>query len=416
MGDQQADDEVTLARARRHGPPGLALGQKLTGGGAIEVGAQGAEVVLSDGRRLLDFGSYAVTLLGHRHPAVVDAVQAQLGRLPTSTRMLANEVSHRLAAELVAAVGGRRLTRVWFGLNGTDAVETGLKLARLASGRHRVVALEGGFHGKSLGALAATHSPRYRTGLEPLLGGVTHIPADVGRLDEELARGDVAALIAEPVQGEAGVRPVPVGFLRSAQERLRAAGAFLVVDEIQTGLGRCGALSLSAHWGIEPDALLLGKPLGGGVMPLSAALCSEALYEPLRRNPFVHTSTFSGHPLATAAGSAALGAITELLPRGDQLAAALDAGLDELMGRHPEVLTERRGEGLLWGLQCRSAQAAGWLLIELAPRGLLVSPCLGDPSTIRLLPPLIASDAQIERALTILHDACAHTARTMETA
>jgi putrescine aminotransferase len=418
VGEQQvrSDAELALTRARRHGPPGLALGQKLTGRGAIEVAAHGTEVVLSDGRRLLDFGSYAVTLLGHRHSGVCAAVVDQLGRLPTSTRVLANEPSSRLAAELVATVGGGRLPRVWFGLGGADAVEAALKLARLATGRPRVVALDGGFHGKTLGALAATHSPRYRHGLEPLLTGASHIPADVARLRQELARGDVAALIVEPIQGEGGVRPVPVPFLQAAQEAVRRAGALLVVDEIQTGLGRCGPLALSHQLGIEPDALLLGKPLGGGVMPLSAVLCSEELYEPLRHDPFVHTSTFSGHPLAAAAGSAGLEAVAGLLPRGEELARALGTRLAEIAARHPQVVVAVRGRGLLWGLECASREAAGWLLTELAPRGLLVSPCLGDPATIRLLPPLVTSDAQLARALTILHDACRLTATTMETA
>src|SRR6478752_2429537 len=167
-----------LGQARNHLAPGLALGQKITGQGAVEISARGAVVELSDGRQVLDFGSYAVTLLGHQHPEVVAAVQDQLQRMSTSTRSLANPVTTELAERLVAVLSPSRLRRVWFGQNGTDAVEAALKLARLAAGRPRILAVEGGYHGKSLGSLAVTWGPRYRRGLESVLAPVTHISRD----------------------------------------------------------------------------------------------------------------------------------------------------------------------------------------------------------------------------------------------
>jgi putrescine aminotransferase len=398
---------TALQLARRHGPPGLALGQKLTGTGAIEVSGAGAEVELSDGRAVLDFGSYAVTLLGHRHPAVVAAVAAQLELLPTSTRVLANEVAPRLAARLVEATGAQGLERVWFGLNGSDAVEAALKLARLVSGRTTVVALNGAFHGKSLGALAATESHRYRTGLEGLLSNVVHVELDLAKVDAALRDGCAAAVIFEPVQGEGGVRVIDPAFLAEVVQLARRHGALCISDEIQAGLRRCGPIALAVELGLDVDAILFGKPLGGGVLPLSALVCSDRLYEPLLRDPFVHTSTFSGHPLCCAAGLAALEVIEAMGARVAELEATMFSRLAALAADFPDVLAAVHGRGLLWGLECTSRAAAGWVLAELGPHGLLVSPCMSRPDVIRLLPPAVTTEAQLERADAVLHEVCA---------
>ena len=291
------------------------LGQKLVGKGAVELTASGAEVRLSDGRVVLDFSSYAVTLVGHRHPHVVAAVQAGLERMPTSTRSLCNPVTVEAAARLVGAFPDSGLTRVWFGLSGSDAVDAALKLARLRSGRSAIAAVEGGFHGKALGALAATWSPRYRTGLDDVLAPAVHLPLRPSALAEAADRQPLAALVVEPIQGEGGVRPVPVDILRRWRDDARDLGIAFVADEIQVGFGRCGPPSLAVETGLEPDALLLGKPLGGGVLPLSAVLTSEDLWSPLSADPLLHTSTFSGHPLCCAAALAALDLLPETTRR-----------------------------------------------------------------------------------------------------
>lgn len=396
-------------RARRRFAPGMVLGQKLAGRGAWEVGADGAWVVLSDGRRLVDFGSYAVTLFGHRHPEVVAAVERQLKELPTSTRVLLNQPTLDLGERLVAALRPSSLDRVWFGLNGCDAVELALKLARAATGRPRVLAVAGAFHGKSLGALAATWHARYREPVASALAPVTHIPAEESAVALHARRGDVAALIFEPIQGEGGIVALPPELLRRWARDAREAGAFVIADEIQVGFGRCGPLSLALDHGVDPDAVLLGKALGGGVMPLSAALCSDRLFEPLLRDPFFHTSVFSGHPLSCAAGVAALELAQRLRPRADELGRQLATRLAGLVGAWPEVFTELRGRGLLWGLECTSPQVAGHVLIELSAEGLLVSPCLGRPEVIRLLPPAVSGTAELEAAFHALERAAATT-------
>ncbi|MET7293874.1 aspartate aminotransferase family protein [Streptomyces griseoloalbus] len=399
--------EDTLRGVREHISPSLGMLYAINGMDAVEATGDGALVSLSDGRDAVDFGSYAVTLLGHRHPAVTAAVAAELGRMPTSTRVLANPATAALADRLTGYLDPGRLTRAWFGLNGCDAVEAALKLARAHTGRTRVVAVEGAYHGKSLGALAATWSERYRAPVQSLLGGVTHVPVDVGALDAAFADDDVAAVIFEPVQGEGGVRPLPPEFLHALVARAREAGAFVVADEIQTGLRRCGERSLAVTAGLRPDAVLLGKALGGGVLPLSAMVATEEFHRPLARDPFLHTTTFSGHPLCAAAGAAALEAVEEHAADGADLAERVERGLAELCARHPGLLRGARGRGLLWGLETASPAAAGDLLMELGQRGLLLSPCLGEPEVLRLLPPLVTTPAQLDRAWQVLDEASA---------
>ncbi|MFI6284823.1 aspartate aminotransferase family protein [Streptomyces sp. NPDC051018] len=405
--DTSGTARAVLGRLREHQSPRMALLYGMNGAGAVEAGGEGARVELSDGRSALDFGSYAVTLLGRRHPDVLRAVGAELGTMAVSTRVLANATTVRFAAELAAYADPGRLTKVWLGLNGCDAVEAALKLARLATGRARVVAVEGAYHGKSLGALATTWHPRYRGSLEPLLGGVTHVPPDPAAVPGAFARGDVAAVIVEPVQGEGGVRPLEPAFLAALADEARRHGAFVIADEIQTGLRRCGERALSTTLPLAPDAVLFGKALGGGVQPLSALVATEELYAPLLDDPFVHSTTFSGHPLGAAAGSAALRAVEDLAPRGRRLESLLADGLERLRRRHPDLVTAVRGRGLLWGVEFGPAGAGGDVLLELSRRGLVVSPCLGQPRVIRLLPPLVATDEQVEEALDILDATCA---------
>ena len=394
---------------RRHISAQLALVYGMNGSDAIETGGEGTRLRLSDGRTALDFGSYAVTLLGQRHPAVVEAVRQELAVMPVSSRVLANRTTATLAESLAAWADPGRLTRVWLGLNGSDAVEAALKLARRATGRTRVVAIDGAYHGKSLGALAATSNDRYRAGLDPLLGGVTHIPADVAAIPQAFAEGDVAAVLFEPIQGEGGIRPLDLDFLHALVGAARDAGAFVIADEIQTGMRRCGPRLVSVDAGIAPDAVLLGKALGGGVQPLSAVVATPQFHQPLAADPFLHTTTFSGHPLGAAAGIAALGAVEELATRGDRIAETFAAGLTALAARHPSLITEVRGRGLLWGLEFVTPAVAGHVLMELSLHGLVVSPCLGRPETLRLLPPLVATDEELAEALSIL-DAVSATA------
>lgn len=403
-GDRQLSKDAAaevFTQIRTHFSQRNAVAYRLFGRSAVEVGASGCRVELSDGRTALDFGAYAVGLLGHRPPAVLAAVREQLDVMTISTRILANPVPARAAAALHGYVGeAAGLGRVYFGLNGADAVEAAVKLARLSTGRPRVLAVTGAYHGKSMGALALTHYPAYRAGLEGLLPGVTHIdPDDAGAVARECEKGDIAALIFEPVQGEAGVRVLSGETLNRWCADARAHGAMVIADEIQTGLRRAGERSAALAAGLPLDAVLFGKALGGGVMPLSAVVCSEEMYKPLADNPSVHTATFSGNPLATAPVPAVLAAVEELADRVKPIEAAVGDGLRALADQYPDVVRDVRGTGLLWGAELASAALAEKTAVALAKQGLLVSPCVSDPTTLRLLPPLVATDDEVGEAL-----------------
>lgn len=403
----------TFRRIRAHLSPALALAGKFAGRGAVEVAAEGCRVQLSDGRVALDFGSYAVTLLGHRHPDVVAAVTAQLGTMPVSTRSLSNPVAALAAEELVGYLGsspaGPALPRVYFGTNGSDAVEAAIKLARLVTGRKTVVAVEGAYHGKSLGALALTAHPRFRAGLEDLLGGVVHVAADdPDAVRRVAAGGDLAAVVFEPVQGENGVVRLDPAVLARWAEDAREVGAAVVSDEIQVGLRRGGPRSIALEAGLPVDAVLLGKPLGGGVVPVSAAVCSDRLYQPLVEDPFRHTATFGAQPLGMAAVPAALRAIEANAEAGERTSARMADGLARLWDANPDVVTAVRGQGLIWGVDFASAEHAGEVVVELSQRGLIVSPCLSRPQTLRLLPPMVAGPAEVDEALETLTAAVEH--------
>jgi putrescine aminotransferase len=404
---EAAIEESVLAVVKRHLSPGLALGYKLIGRGAFECEAHGATVVLSDGREVLDFGAYGAVMLGHRHPAVLAAVRAQLDTLTTSTRALANPVVAGFVSDLLATFSDR-YERAWLGSDGADVVEVAVKLARRASGRLRVLAVERSFHGKTLGALPLTANRAFHTGLEPLLGYASHIAADdPAAVARETGKGDVAAVIFEPVQGEGGVHVLAHDVLGRWAADARAAGAFVISDEIQCGLRRCGPISLAVDYGVEPDAVLLGKALGGGVMPLAALVATERLHRPLARDPTWHSSTFGGHPLACAAGRAALAVVEDPATRArmDEIARYCETALGALGERHRDVVADVRGKGMLWGIELRNAGLAGTVLVELAERDVLVSPCLSAPRTIRIVPPLVATDEQLRQAWDALSGA-----------
>lgn len=398
--------EVVFGQLRDHFGPGMAMAARLLGRGAYEASAEGSVVRLSDGREVIDLSSYAINLFGHGNPRIVAAVQRQLGEMPSSTRLLGNPQQAGFASELLARFGAP-FDHVWLGLNGADAVEATLKLVRRSSGRTRVLAVEHAFHGKSLGALGLTANPGFRTGIEDVVGhGVTHLdPTDPAAVAREVAAGDVAAVIYEPIQGEAGVRPIELAVLQQWERDARAAGAFLVSDEIQVGFGRCGALSVALADGLQPDAVLLGKPLGGGVMPLSALVATPELFAPLTKDATFHSLTFGGHPLSCAAGRAALLELDALAPSAARIAERCAQRVPGLVEAHPQVFSAIRGRGLLWGVELQTPALTGELLLFMAEHGVIATPCFSAPRVLRLFFPMVLTDEQLERVFAALEQA-----------
>ena len=362
-----------------YGTPSLAL---TTG--------EGATVTDDTGRTYLDLlGGIAVNVLGHRHPAVTAAVSAQLDTLGHVSNLYASEPAVALAEELVGQLGVP--ARVFFCNSGAEANEAAFKLTRL-TGRTRIVSAQNAFHGRTMGSLALTGQPAKRVAFEPLPGDVVHVPYGSTEALVQAVDSDTAAVFLEPIMGEGGVVVPPSGYLAAAREITDRQGALLVLDEVQTGIGRTGSFYAHQHEGITPDIVTLAKGLGAG-MPIGACLAAGPAASLM--TPGTHGSTFGGNPVCAAAALAVLRVLREdgLITRANLLGKTLANGIEGL--GHP-LVDHVRGRGLLLGvvLTAPSGKAA-----ETAARdaGYLVNAAAAD--VIRLAPPLIITDDQVHRFL-----------------
>ncbi|MBI3962135.1 MAG: aspartate aminotransferase family protein, partial [Deinococcus sp.] len=276
-----------------------------------------------------------------------------------------------------------------------------IKLARSATARPGYVTTYNSYHGKTMGALSVSGRERYQKPFEPLIPGVTRVPYGDAHALAETVNQDTAAVILEPIQGEGGVIIPPDGYLNQAREICNAQGALLIIDEVQTGFGRTGKLFACEHDGVVPDLLTLAKALGGGVMPIGAIVARPAVWEIFKSDPYIHTSTFGGNPLACAAGIAAVRTtITERLPeRAVALGQRLLSGLQIAALAYPHLIAQVRGRGLMVGVQFPSSDHATAVLSEMALRRVLTTYSLNRPEVMRLAPPLIVSEAEIDHAL-----------------
>jgi acetylornithine aminotransferase len=345
----------------------------------------GARVWDVDGREYLDFlAGIAVNSLGHAHPVFVDAVAAQAGRLAHVSNYFATEPQLELAERLTRLSGG---DRVFFANSGAEAIEAGIKLARL-TGRPRILSLEGSFHGRTMGSLSLTGKPALQEPFRPLLPGVQQIPGDLATLEAALAPGDVAALFLEPIKGEAGVVDLPEGYLAAARRLTAEHGTLLILDEIQTGAGRTGEWFAFQAEGVVPDAIAVAKGIGGG-FPIGALITFGAASDLFAAGH--HGSTFGGNPLATATANAVLGEIERAglvgnaRVRGEQLR-------DRLTHLASPLITDIQGRGLLIGIGLAEPMAHR-VVAEALGRGLIIN--AASDSRIRLAPPLIIGDAEI---------------------
>ncbi|MEU9795663.1 aspartate aminotransferase family protein [Streptomyces sparsogenes] len=390
-------EEEILSLYRAHLSKGRATLAELFGS-HMEVESSGAWLTTSDGERFLNAGGYGVFIMGARHPLVMEEVERQLRTHPTATRILLEPTVAR-AAEALVSVMPEGLDRVHFALSGAEAVETGLKLAR-AGGRRRIVSMLGGYHGKTLGALSATAKEVYQAPFRPLVPDVRHLPfGDAEALEAELrAHPGEVCVILEPVQGEGGVIIPPPGYLGRVAELVRAYEGFLVLDEVQTGFGRLGEWWGADAEGVVPDVLLTGKALGGGVLPVSAAVATREAFRPFDKDPYVHTATFSGQPLLMAAVQGAVRAVKEerLVSRARDLGAVLLSGISEIAHRNlPGRLVDVRGRGLLIGVELVEAGLAGELLIELFNNGVVANHSMIGSSVVRFTPPATLTDGDV---------------------
>ncbi|MEU5812016.1 acetylornithine transaminase [Streptomyces sp. NPDC059650] len=375
------------ALTNNYGTPAVAL-----------VRGEGAQVWDADGKQYTDLvGGIAVNALGHAHPAIVSAVTAQVSTL--------GHVSNLYASEPVLALGERLLQlfgrpgRIFFCNSGAEALEAAFKIGRL-TGRSHMVATEGGFHGRTMGALALTGQPAKQGPFRPLPGDVTHVPYGDAEALRAAVTEDTALVVIEPIQGENGVVVPPPGYLKAAREITRATGTLLVLDEVQTGIGRCGHwFEHQAHEGVDPDLVTLAKGLGGG-LPIGAVAAFGPAADLLQ--PGQHGTTFGGNPVACAAGLAVLDTIAAdgLLDEVKALGERLRSGIEGLRGGsgHP-LVSHVRGEGLLLGIVLtgpyapqvqQAAQDAGFLVNAPAP------------DVVRLMPPYVLTEAEADAFLQAL--------------
>jgi len=383
MSNQEYAQRWQHALMDNYGTPKLSL-----------VRGEGARLWDADGTEYLDFvGGIAVNALGHAHPAVVEAVSAQVASLGHVSNLYIAPPPVALAERLLQLFG--RDGRVYFANSGAEANEAAFKIGRL-TGRTHVVATEGGFHGRTMGALALTGQPGKREPFAPLPGDVTHVPYGDAEALRAAVTTDTALVVIEPIQGEVGVVVPPEGYLEAAREITRATGTLLVLDEVQTGIGRCGHwFEHQAHQGVEPDIVTLAKGLGGG-LPLGAAVAFGPAAELLK--PGQHGTTFGGNPVACAAGLAVLDTLAAdgALDRVKRIGEKIRNGVEAL--GHP-LVSHVRGAGLLLGIVLTEPLAPQ---VQQAVQGAGILVNVPAPDVLRLMPPLIIGDAEADAFLRAL--------------
>jgi putrescine aminotransferase len=378
-------------------------------GGHVEVASAGAWVTTAEGRKFLNCGGYGVFITGAKHPTVMRHVREQLEQHPVATRLFM-EPQIALAADALVSVAPPGLERVHFAGSGAEAVEAAIKVAR-TRGRTRLIAMADGYHGKTMGALSLTGKDVFQDPFRPLLPSVTHVPyGDAEALRKELAAcpGE-ACVFVEPVQGEAGVVIPPPGYLGAVENACREYGALLAVDEIQTGLGRLGTWWGCGPEGVRPDLLLVGKGLSGGVVPVSAVLATPEVFGAFDRDPYLHTSTFSGAPLAMAAARGAIAALREdnLVGRARVLGEEILRVVGRIVrGHYGTAVREVRGRGLMLGIEFTEPGPAGDLLIELIQHGVIANHSLNSHLVLRLTPPAVLTRGDLDFLYEAVDRAC----------
>jgi putrescine aminotransferase len=379
---------------------------------AIEWTGQGSYFEDITGRRFIDcLGGYGIYSAGINHPKIVRAVKSQLERMPLSSQELLDPLRGALA-ELLGELAPGALQESFFISNGTDAIEGAMKLARLYTGKPGFISTIRGFHGKSYGSLSLMGKGEYRKPFEPMLEDVFFVPfGEAQAVELELRKAEavghgIAGIVVEPVQGEAGAIVPPADYWPRLREICTRHGILLIADEVQTGMGRTGRFFGVEHWDVQPDILCLGKALGGGVMPLSAFMSTPEIWKVLEPNPFIHSSTFGGNPLACAAGIAAVTVtLEEDLPgQAEHTGAYLLTELKRMQKRFSDHWRHVRGLGLLIGLEFVDTEFGYAVASGLFKRGVLVAGTLLNARTLRIEPALNIPRPLVDEVLEKLED------------
>ncbi len=356
----------------------------------------GAKVWDINNKEYIDcMGGYGVALVGHRNPRVIAALKAQLDKIITVHTSLYNKTREEFLENLIK-VAPKGLSQVHLGNSGAEAVEAAIKFARKFTGKTGMIAMNGSYHGKSLGALSITFNPKYRKAFMPLVEKVDFAPfGDIEALRSKINK-DTAFVIMEPIQGESGIIVAPDGFLQDARKLCDENGILLIFDEIQAGLGRTGKMWASQHWNTAPDIMCLAKGIAGGV-PMSATLVRPDILASISKGE--HSSTFGGNPLSCAAGTATLQALTQdgLIDNAAKVGKIFMDGLERLKQKH-SIVREVRGKGLMIGIEMKFEIKD--ILFDAIKEGILL--LYSGRNILRLLPPLVISEDEINKVLEAL--------------
>lgn len=352
------------------------------------------------GREFIDcLGGFGIFALGHRHPKVIAAVKAQMDRLALHSQWMLNPRSADAARRLAEITPGNLRKTFWCS-TGTESVEGALKLARLYTGKSKFISTINSFHGKTLGSLSVTGRDLFRKPFLPLLEATFVAYGDAHAI-ERAVDDQTAAVILEPIQGEGGVIVPPDDYFPAVRRICTERGVLMLVDEVQTGLGRTGEMFGCDHSGVVPDIMSLGKAISGGVIPCAAFHTTDEIFNSFHPNPFYHTSTFGANPMATTAAAATIQTIQEenLVARSAEMGSYFRAGLEELHKSFPEIIRDVRGRGLLIGVEIVDAKVGESLAQRMFDRNVLIAYTLNKPEVIRIEPPLIITRDLIDVAL-----------------
>ncbi len=367
----------------------------------ILVKGKGSKVWDIEGKEYIDcVGGNGVCLIGHSHPKLVEKIQKQVEQLIICPYLFYNEPRAKLLEKL-AQLTPKPLEKTFFSNSGAEAVECALKLARKYTGKKEIIAMKRGFHGRTFGALSATWNPKYRKEFEPLVPGFMHVPfGDIESIKKAVS-DKTAAIITEAVQGEGGVIPAPNGFLADLRDLCDKKGILLIIDEVQTGLGRTGELFAFQHWKIVPDILCLAKGIAGGI-PLGATIASAEIFNSMKSGE--HYSTFGGNPLACAAANTVLTIIQEenLVAKSKKMGSYFLKRLQEEI-KELQIVREIRGLGLMLAIDLRLKHKV--FVLNAVEKGLLL--LTSGSTTLRMLPPLNISQEEIDQVIDILKEVLA---------
>ena len=392
----------TIKRYQEYVNNGLANLMEFVGFHAVEKSSRGMVITDFEGNEYLDFlGGYGVFALGHSHPKVIAAVEKQLHMMPMSSKVLFNGVQAELAEKLAEIAPGN-IKYSFICNSGTEAVEGALKLARLYTGKTEIIGTAGGFHGKTYGGLSASGRDVYKVPFKPLVPEFSHVPfGDIEAIKAAITE-NTAAVIVEPIQGENGVIVPNDNYLIELRKLCTESGVLLILDEVQTGMGRTGKMFACEHYGIVPDIITMAKALGGGVMPIGAFMSTPEIWKAMEPNPLLHSSTFGGNELASAAAVAAISAIQEenLAQNAEKMGEYLLAGLKDVAEKNPESVVAVRGKGLLIGVEFTDNDVAALVIAGFAQQRIVAAYTLNNPKVIRFEPPLIVTKEDIDRVLT----------------